>query len=578
MATEDEARRVADFPKLILLGYPSSGARRIAQAVSALGENAILGFGGKLAERIALGRLTGRAPFDQWPRARMYADLELIAPPCRPWVEGYRAFDWLHHWYPEALFVLNTRAEEDWVARLWARDEGRYRAHHAARRGVAQEALPEIWLREREAHHAAVRGYFDGQGYREQGGFTEVTAEEPLEQVLERLSRRPSAPAPRGAPDAPAAPAVSRGGGAIKPSDPAFVQSLVAHCLPRSGEGALADQPDGRMVQGHWDGQGAPLSAEGKDLGLTLVETRQGGRFLADSRGHKAVRGEGFLNDYALHGGAGPVWFDMGDARRFGGAVKGPEHPHFMYNRRPAACNVTLWPLPGHHDPGLAGSFRDMGGEGAFGRGFAHREDRVIWRGALSGQMRYLDEGGVLRHRGAFYAINRLREDPQADVSEGLESLVRYRLTRRMRGRAGYDLGVTLPRRQGFLADLPCFKGVIAEPVPMRAQANCRYILSLSGYDAGSNFPAAICAGSLVIKEEDGWEKFYTGAFRPMEHYLPMALGGGDLEDRVDWARAHPEACAEMVRAGQSVAMKLADPANIGAMKQALIEDYAARV
>ena len=82
---------------------------------------------------------------------------------------------------------------------------------------------------------------------------------------------------------------------------------------------------------------------------------------------------------------------------------------------------------------------------------------------------------------------------------------------------------------------------------------------------------------SVVFKEEDGWELYYTGCFAPHEHYVPLQKGGGDLEAQLDWARAHPAACAQMVKASRSICEKLANRANMLAIKRALLEDYAAR-
>src|SRR5699024_2437930 len=86
-----------------------------------------------------------------------------------------------------------------------------------------------------------------------------------------------------------------------------------------------------------------------------------------------------------------------------------------------------------------------------------------------------------------------------------------------------------------------------------------RYILSLPGYDTGSNFLMAANSGSVVMKAEDGWELFYTPLFRPWEHYIPLASDTSDAEEKLDWARRHPDKCRAMVRAANTACAGLAD-------------------
>ena len=67
---------------------------------------------------------------------------------------------------------------------------------------------------------------------------------------------------------------------------------------------------------------------------------------------------------------------------------------------------------------------------------------------------------------------------------------------------------------------------------------------------------------SVVLKEEDGWALFYTNAFRPWEHYIPLLLGASDIEEKLEWARANPKACQRMSKSARAVCAKLATPAN----------------
>nr|WP_237422087.1 glycosyl transferase family 90 [Frigidibacter albus] len=86
-----------------------------------------------------------------------------------------------------------------------------------------------------------------------------------------------------------------------------------------------------------------------------------------------------------------------------------------------------------------------------------------------------------------------------------------------------------------------------------------RYLLSLSGRDGGSNFLPAAQTQGVVLKEEDGWELFYSGAFHPWEHFIPLAPGAVDLEERLEWARGNPAACQQMSKAARDVCARIAN-------------------
>jgi hypothetical protein len=82
----------------------------------------------------------------------------------------------------------------------------------------------------------------------------------------------------------------------------------------------------------------------------------------------------------------------------------------------------------------------------------------------------------------------------------------------------------------------------------------------MRGYDTGSNFISAVNSNSIVLKEEDGWELFYSPLFRPWESYIPLAPGLHDLEEKLDWARSNPGRCKEMSATAQAACKYLGMP------------------
>ena len=74
----------------------------------------------------------------------------------------------------------------------------------------------------------------------------------------------------------------------------------------------------------------------------------------------------------------------------------------------------------------------------------------------------------------------------------------------------------------------------------MSWQRQFRYILSMRGNDTGSNFIPALDSNSVVLREEDGWELFYSAAIRAWEHYIPLAPLLSDLDEKAGLGAGQP--------------------------------------
>ena len=69
---------------------------------------------GALATHIAARINAGQDPIMDFPRAIGFTDMIALGPKLP--IEPYKRFDYLHRWYPNALFILNTRDRENWIA------------------------------------------------------------------------------------------------------------------------------------------------------------------------------------------------------------------------------------------------------------------------------------------------------------------------------------------------------------------------------------------------------------------------------------------------------------------------------
>ena len=116
------------------------------------------------------------------------------------------------------------------------------------------------------------------------------------------------------------------------------------------------------------------------------------------------------------------------------------------------------------------------------------------------------------------------------------------------------------------LAASPAFDGLCHPKQSRTWFQKFRYILSLSGNDTGSNFLSAASSNALILTKEDGWELFYTDAFKPSVHYVPLENGAQDVVEKLTWARANPDKCKAMSDAATGLYDQFASPENRAAI------------
>jgi hypothetical protein len=110
----------------------------------------------KMSDRID----AGQDPIQDFPRAIGFTDM--IGSRGGRLVEPYKRFDYLHRWYPNALFILNTRDREKWIASRSAHrfTGGGLIPAYANQLKITESEVPDYWRAEWLVHHAQVRSYF----------------------------------------------------------------------------------------------------------------------------------------------------------------------------------------------------------------------------------------------------------------------------------------------------------------------------------------------------------------------------------------------------------------------------------
>lgn len=570
-------------PVFIHIGVDGAADDALVRLFAANGYKTVCHEKGALASDIIFAESRDQRPLRQRPGIRLFAGLWRAAPHWRPPLEAWRCFAHLARRIPHARFILTRPDPDQWVIERLTRDEGAVARCHAFHRGVDELALPDLWRGDLAAHERAVLDHF--------GGDSRLIVVDPARDDPAALAARIDPLLPM--PDLPFDrwPNARNAGGEAallslydraqdQPVAPkGWAEDVAAFCLQGPGPDP---QGDARGLSGYaceWDG--GPLVRDPFKGGARqfAVLTPQGGTPIAtgpEGRHFKVLRAEGVINDILRLGRRDPVCIDMEDSRWMGSPQGDPVDRRVLcHNRRAGAAGPVLWPLPDQHAIGLPGF--DPTAE-ADPTGFDAKEDRIVWRGMISGnEMRDAVRPGPASHVWLAQLLQ-AGDNPAAREAawQGLCRTSRFDFVRRFMGHPDFDIGVVMAFAYRHFADDPLLAPYCG---PRRGRAffqRFRYQLCLTGYDHGSNFISALDSNSVLFAEDDGWQVFYSGRFRPWEHFIPIARYGTDILDKLEWARSHPAECKAMSRAARAEAAFLRDPQARRQMMRHILDGLAA--
>jgi Glycosyl transferase family 90 len=93
-----------------------------------------------------------------------------------------------------------------------------------------------------------------------------------------------------------------------------------------------------------------------------------------------------------------------------------------------------------------------------------------------------------------------------------------------------------------------------------RRQLRNKYLLDIDGgvrtWDA---WAWKTLSGSVVLSPESVWETWFTRAFEPWQHFVPLAADLSDLSERLEWCRTHDNECQTMAHRARRRAIDVYD-------------------
>lgn len=549
------------------------GVAGLARLFRRNGHPAVCHDGGRLAEDILFAKASGDEVLRHWPGTVLFAGLYRHTPHWRPPLEAWRQFGWLAGHFPQARFILTTRAPQAWIRDRLTRDGGAVARCHAHHRGCDTGDLPDIWAADWADHLAAVHAFFgdDPRLVR-----LDLDQETPGDLVARLGSILPDPGSQETWLSQPGVPLITDPGpptalSAAENVDAAYVDDVAAFCLRGIARGGGQDGGFSEYFS-TWDGAARVADFKGHRRRIAVLDDRIA--VSAPGRHFKLIRAEAVINDVLRLGRPMPLRIDMEDSRWFGSPQGDPlSSPVVCHNRRTGAQNAVLWPLPDQHSIGLPGC--DDAAPDPIP--WEEKLDRIVWRGMISGSEM---TGGVRPGPASHVFLRQLAhagDDPAARQAawDRLCKTNRLAFVRKWFAHPDFDLGVVMAWGFRNFARDPLLAPFCT---PRRDRAffhRFRYQLCMTGYDHGSNFVGAIDGQSVLLKEEDGWEVFYSGRFQPWKHYIPLERHCTDIAEKLAWARANSQHCKAMAAAAQAEAAMLRKPATRRAILTRILDGLA---
>lgn len=143
--------------KIVQIGFNKCGTRSMYTFFTRNGIAAVHWEKGSIGRDMAINLTTGKAPFHGHESAVFYSDL--MGPHGVPVFEHQWHFREIRAAYPDALFILNTRSEESWIASRLRHPDfiARFFRHY---RLDSKDEVEGLWRDQWRAHHASVTAYF----------------------------------------------------------------------------------------------------------------------------------------------------------------------------------------------------------------------------------------------------------------------------------------------------------------------------------------------------------------------------------------------------------------------------------
>lgn len=214
----------------------------------------------------------------------------------------------------------------------------------------------------------------------------------------------------------------------------------------------------------------------------------------------------------------------------------------FQYNRRRGDRTSVLWRLPNYFEPsrGIGHPPRETRADEI---DFEDKIAKVFWRGGMSGS----------HWANPFKKVSTPRLSQENFADERTQSkFSRARLVHNYAKSEAVDAKFAGGTVERFIdVDLQN-SDTVSDPVHTSEMVKYRYLLCPAGNDVSSALYWVIRTNSVAFKEETEYETVPDFFLKPWVHYVPIAPGLHDLEEKFEFCEANPSLCKSIVENAQA--------------------------
>ena len=89
--------------------------------------------------------------------------------------------------------------------------------------------------------------------------------------------------------------------------------------------------------------------------------------------------------------------------------------------------------------------------------------------------------------------------------------------------------------------------------------AQCRWLLDLDGNVNSWGLLWKLLSGCCVIRVRSERGQWFHHRLKAGQHFVEVRNDLGDLQEQLEWCQAHPDDCASIAHAGQTLAAQVLD-------------------
>jgi len=140
------------------------------------------------------------------------------------------------------------------------------------------------------------------------------------------------------------------------------------------------------------------------------------------------------------------------------------------------------------------------------------------------------------------------------------------------------DIGLTKINSNQY-TDQSEYEAFLRPPMDMKELLRYRFLLSVEGNDVASNLKWILTSNSVPFCPPftiQSW--ILEDQLIPWTHYIPVRADFADMEERIEWAIHHPDACRRIAEAGQEYMNPFLDIREEDRIMTELLRRYAQNV